>query len=235
MPVGKPGFGKPESDYPKKRLYLLRRGWGKVTNLGLALIPVASDRSRIRDAVALLEKSIGPFSFALYKQRDAIPHLSLMQGVFENDEEALSALEDVDFSRVRSSLDVSQLHLWARKIIFLNLEPVDWLTQLHENIVNAWLPLVAKEPADPQDFDGISEGQRHSYEKTGYPFALGEFIPHITLAHLDKPISDAEEFARELEELRRFRIQQYVRFEKVAIFRVEPLGVCREIVDEWEI
>ena len=156
-----------------------------------------------------------------------------MQAVFSEPDLAIAALDRLDKSKIAPLLSVTGLSLWATKILFLNLELADWLARLHCEAFHAWLPLSKGGSADPQSFQGISDGQKRSFEKTGYPFSLEEFLPHMTLAHFRTApqLSVLDSFDVLLAESKLAAIA----FEQLVLFHVEPLGICRKIVKRWAI
>jgi hypothetical protein len=203
-----------------------------VTPIGLALIPPQEEQELIRNFVASLELSGCNFGFALHSHASSYPHLSIMQGTFENESEAIEKIAQLDLTTVPSLLTVSYLSVWAMKILFLNFVLPESLLKLHTNAFNAWHPIMSSCSADPQDFHGITSGQRESIKTTGYPFSRNEYIPHITLAHFAAPpLSDA--MLSKANNVLWDSLPSMITFERLVAFKVEPLGLCREILQEF--
>jgi hypothetical protein len=174
------------------------------------------------------------FSFALSDDSNLIPHLSIMQGVFRHFERAIASLESLEKSKISPRLEVLDVSIWATKILFLNFKEVDWLKQLHQQAFDLWIPISERVSADPQKFQGITPGQQASFDRTGYPFALDQYLPHITLAHLLGNKDNGATLAV-LSDLLSKRNLRKVELERLVVFKVEPLGACREIVREWRL
>lgn len=202
----------------------------RIVPLGIALVPANEHLERVRRLVSACENQGMNFSFALHRDSSLIPHLSIMQGVFADSNEAIAVADAIDRSELVVSLVVSNLSIWARKILFLNFVETNWLKRFHKNAFHSWMPLSKRTSADPQKFTGITAGQQAAYDDTGYPFALAEYAPHITLAHFAEEQSEAsKDFPRLLAESELNEVQ----FERLVVFKVEPLGACREILREW--
>jgi len=205
-----------------------------LTPLGLALLPSPTEQDLIRNFVASLELSGCNFGFALHSHETTYPHISIMQGTFENESEASEKIEQLDLTTVPKLLTVSYLSVWAMKILFLNFVLSESLLKLHTNAFNAWRPIMSNSSADPQDFHGITSGQKESIKTTGYPFSLDEYLPHITIAHFAAPpISDA--LLSKANNVLWDSLPIMISFEKLVIFKVEPLGLCREFVREYPL
>lgn len=197
--------------------------------IGLALFPRQREIEWLRELAAQMETPQQALSFSIRKRIEAIPHLSLMQGIFDDDRVALEALADLDLESTPPMLKVSGVSIWATKIVFLNFERTNQIQELHNQIADRWLANCKKQSADPQAFNGITEGQRKSFSETGYPFSYKEFIPHITLAHLALPLPNHES----PENVPPLPVS--LTFERLALFRVEPLGVCTKTLAEWTL
>lgn len=230
------------------------------SGVGLALVPSEKDCQAICALLAESE-SIGiDFAFALHTS-NSIAHLSLMQATFEDAQTAVELLQSVNFLTdsnsslgqiiepalaparghfLREPIEITDISVWASKIVFLNFVLGAELKQLHCDVANHWLPKALRASADPQSFVGISDGQMQSISNTGYPFSYDEYLPHITLGHLKNPHDSAAENRQinerdKLNELLETRLPPAIRFEKLVAFAVEPLGLCRQIVREWKI
>jgi hypothetical protein len=202
--------------------------------IGLALIPSQTEQELVRDFVASLELSGCNFGFALHTHATSIPHLSVMQGLFENSSEAIEKIEQLDKATIPSLLTVSYLSVWAMKILFLNFVLSESIIKFHTNAFNAWRPIMSTGSADPQDFNGITSGQKESIKTTGYPFSLDEYIPHITLAHFAAPpLSDA--ILSKANSVLWDSLPTTISFEKLVVFKVEALGLCRDILHEFPL
>lgn len=206
--------------------------------IGIALVPCKQDILRIRELTEQLEESKREFSFALHKRKDAIPHLSLLQGVFDDSSVAMEALTGLDPTAIHPILTVKNLNIWATNIVFLNFILSEELLELHNQICDRWFARSSRVSADPQHFTCITEGQRKSFEETGYPFSRQEFLPHITLAHLAVATPNAHSTVATPSThatLPPSALPESITFEKIALFRVEPLGVLTETIAEWPL
>ncbi|MBY0548861.1 MAG: 2'-5' RNA ligase family protein [Candidatus Obscuribacterales bacterium] len=197
--------------------------------IGLALFPLPREIESLRELAAQMETPQQALSFSIHKRLDAMPHLSLMQGVFENDGVAMEALADLNLESASPTLKVCDVSIWATKIVFLNFERTNLIQELHNQIADRWLAICKKQSADPQAFNGITDGQHKSFSETGYPFSYEEFIPHVTLAHLASPVPNGER----PDQMPPLPVS--LTFEKLALFRVEPLGICTKTFAEWPL
>lgn len=230
------------------------------SGVGLALVPSEKDCHAICALLAESERSGVDFAFALHTS-NSIVHLSLMQATFDDGQTAVDLLQSVNsltdsYSSpdqiigsapapargqfLRQPIAITDISVWASKIVFLNFALGPELKQLHCDVANLWLSKALKASADPQSFVGISDGQRQSIADTGYPFGYEEYLPHITLGHLKNPLDSVAKAVR-INELDKFNelletcLPPAIRFEKLVAFEVEPLGLCRQIIREWQI
>lgn len=199
--------------------------------LGLALVPVSEDVERIRHLSNSFEQAGVSFSFALHQDKGLIPHLSIMQGVFADCEAAMAAVERLDKSEIEPSLSVSDLSIWATKILFLNFRKAQWLMRLHQSVFHLWIAVAQRASADPQKFRGITPGQQASFDNTGYPFSLNEYAPHITVGHCSE--EGSQSLLLPINSLLSETRLEEIKFRRLVVFKVEPLGACREIIREW--
>ncbi|MDP3510095.1 MAG: hypothetical protein Q8T09_19140 [Candidatus Melainabacteria bacterium] len=210
--------------------------------VGLALVPSERDCQAISSLLLECESRGVEFAFAL-NTSNSIAHLSLMQASFEDQQTAVDLLQELEFQRLESTargqflrqpVKVVDVSVWATKIIFLNFSLRPELSQLHTNVANLWLPKALRSSADPQSFSDISEGQKQSISATGYPFSYEQYLPHITLAHLKDGNGSAEKIGL-MNDVIKALLPQAIRFERLVAFAVEPLGLCRKIIREWQI
>jgi hypothetical protein len=210
--------------------------------VGLALIPSQNDCQALHSLLAESEARGADFDFAL-NTSNSISHLSLMQATFDNENTPVELLESLNLQSLASQhigrilsqpMAVSGISVWAKKIVFLNFVIVPELKQLHCDVANLWLPHALMASADPQSFEGISDGQKQSIGKTGYPFCYDEYLPHITLGHL-KNTDHAEANLMLLNGLLKTDLPQAIFFDSLIAFAVEPLGLCRRIIREWKL
>ena len=166
-----------------------------------------------------------------------------MQASFADQQTAIDLLQELDFQALRSTargqflrqpMKVVDVSVWATKIVFLNFSLSPELRQLHTDVANLWLPKALRSSADPQSFSDISEGQKQSISATGYPFSYEQYLPHITLAHLKDGNGSAGKIGL-MNDLTKTLLPQAIRFERLVAFAVEPLGLCRQIIREWQI
>ena len=198
--------------------------------LGVGLVP----SSRSVDEVYALVTRIGEaaqLGFAT-AQGVSIPHLTLFQGKYRSEEEVVERVRTIDFSFFPREARVLDISVWAKKIVFLDLERTEGFRRAHEFVFHALFPLCEGKSADPQKFEGITAGQEKSFEETGYPFSLAEYLPHITLAHLGAVPQDALREESRLRTAIKDFLPRAVAFEKLVVYRVGPLGSCTDIV--WE-
>lgn len=206
--------------------------------IGIALVPRKQDILLIRELTEQLEEPKHKFSFSLHTRTDAIPHLSLLQGVFDDSSVAMEALTGLAPFDINPTLTVMNLSIWATKIVFLNFIPGEELLGLHNQICDRWFARSSRVSADPQQFSGITEGQRKSFEETGYPFSRQEFLPHVTLAHLAVSTGGAHlDMATPTTHatVPPSALPESIIFEKIALFAVKPLGVCTNFLAEWPL
>lgn len=213
------------------------------SGVGLALVPSEKDCQAICALLAESERSGVDFAFAL-NTSNSIVHLSLMQATFDDGQTAVELLQFLNIASIprflKEPMAITDISVWASKIVFLNFALGPELKQLHCDVANLWLPKALRASADPQSFVGISDGQRQSISSTGYPFSYDEYLPHITLGHLKNPLDSVAKTVR-ISELDKFNelletcLPPAIRFEKLVAFEVEPLGLCRQIIREWQI
>ncbi|MBP6746765.1 hypothetical protein KA344_16115 [bacterium] len=213
------------------------------SGVGLALVPSVKDCQAICALLAESERSGVDFAFALHTS-NSIVHLSLMQATFDDGQTAVDLLQFLNIASIprflKEPMAITDISVWASKIVFLNFALGPELKQLHCDVANLWLPKALRASADPQSFVGISDGQRQSISSTGYPFSYDEYLPHITLGHLKNPLDSVAKTVR-ISELDKFNelletcLPPAIRFEKLVAFEVEPLGLCRQIIREWQI
>ena len=210
--------------------------------VGLALVPSEKDCQAISSLLCQCESLGVEFAFAL-NTSNSIAHLSLMQASFDDPQTAIDLLQELDLSALESTavgqflrqpIKVVDVSVWASKIVFLNFVLSPELSQLHTDVANLWLPKALRSSADPQSFSDISEGQKQSISSTGYPFSYEQYLPHITLAHLNDVNCSSEKIAL-MNDLIKSLLPPAIPFERLVAFAVEPLGLCRQIIQEWQI
>jgi hypothetical protein len=199
--------------------------------LGMALVPTDEATRQVQEFVSLLAVNGFKFDFALHTA-DSIPHLSLMQAVFDSSDLAIDVVANLKLSELDRNFRINDVSIWATRIVFLNFELSEALKRLHVDVFNLWHAIARSGSADPQTFEGITVGQQESFRKTGYPFSLDEYLPHITLAHLKEKNSDSKDVLR-MNELLETSLPRTLAFQKLVVFAVEPLGACRKIIKEW--
>jgi 2'-5' RNA ligase len=163
--------------------------------LGMALVPTEEARKQVQEFVSSLATDGFEFAFALHTA-NSIPHLSLMQAVFDDPAPAIELFDKLDCSALDLEFRISDISVWATRVIFLNFQLPAELKRLHVAAFNAWHSIACSGSADPQTFVGITAGQQESFRKTGYPFGLDEYLPHITLAHLKEAKVGSKEIRR---------------------------------------
>ncbi len=201
--------------------------------LGLALIPPQEICEHIRNFVGSMADDGLEFSFAL-DQSESVPHVSVFQSTFESPDDAIAVVDSMDRSMIEACLHVSELSIWATRILFLNFALPAGLKRFHRNVFREWRKRASRGSADPQFFTGITQGQQASYDQTGYPFSLDQYLPHITLAHLKDPTMGQLLFERKKPLLTKM-LPPMIHFEKLVAFTVEPLGICTQIRREWKL
>lgn len=199
--------------------------------LGVGLIPGESQISKIYDLAEKLSTQ-NDLSFWV-KPGISVPHVTLFQGRFKSEEEVIKAIKGIDFSYLNSKQALSGLSVWAQKIIFLDCERSEYLQKAHESVYNALFPLCEGKSADPQQFKGITDGQQRSFDKTGYPFSLEEYLPHFTIAHLRNPEQTEKHHFREIFE--KSSLVDTVVFDRIVLYRVGDLGKCFDFVYERKL
>lgn len=200
--------------------------------LGIGLIPETNQIEQIYNLINQIFKKYN-LSFAT-QEGVSIPHLTLFQGKYRDKGEVINKLKSLDLKLSETYL-IQGLSIWARKIIFLDLIKTDSLQQTHNNIYQALFPLCEGKSADPQKFEGITPGQQKSFDETGYPFSLEEYLPHFTLAHIRELQNKLEETESELNKLlKKSRLEQ-ITFDKLVVYRVGLLGSCINFAYEQKL
>ena len=202
---------------------------GKFMNknpLGVALIP---DQVGI-DYLCELNQAINkryPSEFILRNQGKLIPHVSLFQGQYSR--EVILALEREMLSlknliHLPIVVRVVGMSVWATKIFFLDLDKDDQLLKLHRHIFEKFNSLrdVSSGSADPQVFVDITDQERESYQKYGYPFALKAFRPHFTLGRSELMDGKEKTFVGELS--KKLSPPAYFNFNELVLFEVGKFG-----------
>lgn len=198
--------------------------------LGIGLVPIREDQERIYRLV----EELGLHLEVGFKTESgiSIPHITLFQGMFENEEEINHIGRDLDLT------DLSQEHfpvgisIWAQKILFLNLTKERDLLNLHYEAFARAFPLCAGKPADTQKLEGITREQQRSLDRTGSPFVGDTYLPHFTLAHLAEVPEDFEETEEELNKVLETCIKGPLKFDKLVVYEVGELGACKRIIYE---
>lgn len=198
------------------------------SKLWIWLIPSKSAIKNIYDLTNDISK-IYDLSFFL-KQDFSIPHLTLFQGKFTDEEMVIKLVREIDFSSFKREQFIKWISLWAKKILFLDCRPSNDLQIMHEQIYNKLFPICEWESADSQNFEDITNGQQKSFEETWYPFSLCEYLPHFTLAHiLDLP-QDINDII-----LKESNIGTSINFDRLVIYKVGDLGRCTDLIYEKKI
>ncbi len=199
--------------------------------LGFALVPHEDDQKKIYELSDILNKNLD-LGFRVTPE-SAIPHITGFQGIFADIEMIKIRLNTLNFSFLDRNQSIQGLSLWAQKIIFLDYKNTQLLRQFHQLIIDTFEKGTDYQgtSADPQNFDGITSGQQAAFDMTGYPFYGDEFLPHTTMAHLQKAQSQEEKSSLN-QFIKRSSIGDTIEFIKVVIFEVEALGKSTNIL--WE-
>lgn len=188
--------------------------------LGFALIP---NHTTPLFAVADTVASTHPCSFVM-RAGETVPHVSLFQGVYADLTRVQEVFAQLTPHPLPRELTTCGLSIWAEKIVFLDLTPHPDLQVLHEQIFATFFPLAAGTSADPQAFAGITAGQAASFRETGYPFSRTEYLPHFTIAHLDRADGGI------VPSLNNIECPDTVTVAELVYFRVGDKGVVTEIL-----
>jgi hypothetical protein len=98
-----------------------------------------------------------------------------MQATFDDGQTAVDLLQFLNIASIprflKEPMAITDISVWASKIVFLNFALGPELKQLHCDVANLWLPKALRASADPQSFVGISDGQRQSISSTAIPLA----------------------------------------------------------------
>lgn len=212
-----------------------------VHKFGVGIIPDAEGIQQVYNLAQKIHATY-PMSFHL-KPWFSIPHVTLFQWKFRTQEEAVQAMQGVDFSTLSKKQIIQWLTIRALKIVFLDCERSHDLKAAHNAVYDALSPICEGKSADPQNFKWITDGQQRSFDETGYPFSQEEYLPHFTIGHIVTPVTDpavdtAEK--REIEEwlariLEESGIWDTMKFEKVVLYKVGDLGACLEFAYEQNI
>lgn len=210
----------------------------KEESLGFALVPDRGTQNQIYALANQLADLKIPFSWRLDSER-SVPHVSIFQGVFKSEEEVLGKVRQLNVPSEIKAAKVLGLSLWAEKIVFLDIERTDKLQVFHEEVFDGFFPLASGESADPQDFKGITSGQRDSFSRTGYPFSNAEFLPHFTIAHVDLKTIGACEANALIEAgksiLEAADLSDSITFERFVVFVVGKLGSFKKVLFERKL
>ncbi|MBI4095580.1 MAG: hypothetical protein HY438_01830 [DPANN group archaeon] len=168
--------------------------------LGVGLLP----DEILRTATIELAKTLRTKHNTSYELgNETYPHLTLFQGKFENQEQVISAAEQLAETHRGISLTVGNLELWAETFVFLNAIPGQAILNLHYAAGDALRPLAltAKNSIAPigieQKLAGITDAEAVSLQRTGYPFALAP-KPHWTIGRISR---NAPFYPEEVDEL----------------------------------
>lgn len=195
--------------------------------LGFGLIPIKEHQDLIYSLAEKLAQRID-LSFYL-KSGESIPHLTLFQGRFVSVEEVVKKMETLDFSFLGRNQKLIGLSQWAKKIIFLDCVNNHELQTAHEKVYHALFPMCEGKSADPQNFQDITKGQQKSFNETGYPFSLKEYLPHFTIAHIENPEVDE---SAQLDKVYQTINLRTITFERIVVYIVGELGRCLEFAFE---
>ncbi|HEY5713929.1 MAG TPA: hypothetical protein VIT68_01110 [Candidatus Gracilibacteria bacterium] len=196
--------------------------------LGIGLIPSPDEIKAIYGLSQDLTQS-QDLSFFL-QPGISIPHLTLFQGKFSDESAVIKALSSIDLSSFTPQQIIKGISVWAQKIVFLDCLKSQDLADLHTQVFKVLFPLCEGTSADPQNFQGITEGQQKAFEATGYPFSREEYLPHFTLAHLSNP-----QIGSPPETLSHSKVLSEVHFTKLVVYRVGDLGACLDFAYEKSI
>ncbi|MEK6909557.1 MAG: hypothetical protein AABW61_00595 [Candidatus Aenigmatarchaeota archaeon] len=198
-------------------------------SLGIGLIPIEEQQDQIYELVDRIKQE---FDLTFATERGiSIPHLTLFQGVYQDESQVVNTISSTSISLPRHQ-PVKGLTIWAQKILFLDCEKTPDLYQAHNRVFERLFPLCEGKSADPQNFIGITSGQQKSFNETGYPFSLQEYLPHFTLSHLKDPTLYIQPTTQQrLNDLLSISpIRKGIDFEKLIVYRVGLLGACKEFV-----
>lgn len=203
-----------------------------VHRLGIGLIPTEEQQEQIYYLVDSLKKEFD-LTFAT-EPGVSIPHLTLFQGVYQDEAQVIDATTSLDLSQVSRYQPIKGVSIWAQKILFLDCERTPSLYHAHLQVFEKLFPLCEGKSADPQNFIDITEDQQRSFNETGYPFSRQEYLPHFTLAHLrDTTLYQNPDTQRQLNRLlEETSLINGVNFERLVVYRVGPLGACKEFAYE---
>ncbi len=199
--------------------------------LGVGILPSAASGKKIISIASFAAKKFGAARAVSKSTR--LPHLTLFQGVFPNSAEAFERMQRADFSFLGKRQRITGTSIWAEKILFLDIKKTGELQRAHKLAFELLFPLCLGKSADPHEFLGISAKEKQSYRKTGYPFSLPAFRPHVTLARL-RPAKRGV-----MPQLSKKARQHFpnccIEFSKICIYAVGPHGSCGKILFEQKL
>lgn len=200
----------------------------KMQSLGVGLIPGTKDTATL---AKMAQRAAQTFDLSFFlKPPSSLPHVTLFQGVFPSEEEVIRKVRAVDYSFLSSSQKIQGMDIFAKKVLFITLQNSKDLQRAHELTFHMLSPLCNKAPADTQDLQGITAGQKKSLVATGYPFSRQEFLPHFTLAHFRVPPKKGAVLPQLTKTLLASSLGKTISFEKLVVYKVGPLGRCVSLV-----
>tara|TARA_Y100000310_G_scaffold345862_1_gene471692 strand:- start:3273 stop:3893 length:621 start_codon:yes stop_codon:yes gene_type:complete len=194
--------------------------------LGIGLIP--RDQERIYQLVETIDSNFG-LGFKT-EPGVSIPHITLFQGRFKEEESVNEVVRVLDIADLSLDSVGVGIDIWARKILFLNIDKTKELSRLHYETFARVFPLCAGKPADAQNLVGISLEQRKSLDATGFPFTGSLYLPHFTLAHLD--IVPRGSCLEDLNGISKPYLAKPFKFDKLVTYEAGKFGACKKVLYE---
>ncbi|GEM_PF-2945671 len=206
--------------------------------LGFALIPDIAGKHYVCGLNRRIN-SLYHSKFILKENGYLLPHISLFQGIFEENsiKTIKSVISDIH-ERFNEKIKVKPIaiNVWSNKIFFLDLNKRG-LQKLHENIFYKLNCIRDKNSgsADPQNFVDISNQERESFRSYGYPFALKAFRPHFTLGRSDtlNRKKDLDKLCKLLQ--KDLPLPKHITFDNLVIFNVGVYGRLESIMSQFTL
>jgi 2'-5' RNA ligase len=157
---------------------------------------------------------------------DFYPHITIYSPRFSESkiEEVVKAVREIA-DRTRKTEMVFKEITSHQGFVTLRFENSFSIKKLHEEIVFKLNPLRESKNVDESDYHAVfGSEQQKSIEKYGYPHALDQYSPHMTIIRLEDAFW-AENVSKRIKwDIPKFTV------DKIAIYRMGQHGTCRELI-----
>ena len=158
----------------------------------VALLPTEDTKQKLVDLSAAIESRVG--TQLRLREDSAVPHLTVYLAGFPTaNQEAIAAQLKHIADRHRSAAGLAAgWTLTRRGLIMLSCDLDDDARSLHANVVAAMNPLRRGTVACiwERSRDDLDAAQSALLDTVGFPYALGLWRPHFTIAKIDPGLLD---------------------------------------------